>query len=398
MFDIFREQHPNIEINPIYVPGQELDQKTDLMIAAGTPPDLWFPGAGRGNRYYADKGQLMVLDPFLDEEGYDMTDFYERALTLCKWDGYYQSLPIDQNTMFFCYNKDLFDEAGLDYPPTDWDDKTWTWDKFLEVCKALTKEEGGKIVQYGTSSGFGTSRFSAWVFGGDWFDKESNETGYAKQFLWRRDQVEAGLQYTADLMNVHRVMPSPEEAQEFAPGIPLHMTGKIGIWAAHTSSLLGYKEIKEFEWGICTVPKLPELPRRLKCFINQWMIFRGSHHPEEAWMLMRHMMSPEMMDIYPVEKGRLPARKSLDTHWWEWLNEILPHLMDEELKCIRGSAEIAYPTSSFSMVHFAEYWGKAMKPELDKVWLGDITAKEAIANMVPVMQNISYQPDMKVGK
>ena len=75
-------------------------------------------------------------------------------------------------------------------------------------------------------------------------------------------------------------MPSPEEAQGFAPGIPLHMTGKIGIWAAHTSSLLGYKEINDFEFGICTVPKPSELPRRLKCFINQWMIFRGSLHQQ----------------------------------------------------------------------------------------------------------------------
>src|SRR5699024_11814680 len=35
--------------------------------------------------------------------------------------------------MVMYYNKDLFDEAGIEYPTAEWD-----WDTFLEAAKALT--------------------------------------------------------------------------------------------------------------------------------------------------------------------------------------------------------------------------------------------------------------------
>jgi ABC-type glycerol-3-phosphate transport system substrate-binding protein len=40
-------------INATFMPGEEFDQKVDLMIAAGTPPAIWAPIAARGIRYYA---------------------------------------------------------------------------------------------------------------------------------------------------------------------------------------------------------------------------------------------------------------------------------------------------------------------------------------------------------
>lgn len=39
------------------------------------------------------------------------------------------------------YNKDMFDEAGIDYP-----DGSWTWDEFYDIAEKLTKEDGS---QYG---------------------------------------------------------------------------------------------------------------------------------------------------------------------------------------------------------------------------------------------------------
>ncbi|NTU89941.1 MAG: extracellular solute-binding protein [Actinobacteria bacterium] len=42
------------------------------------------------------------------------------------------------------YNKDWFDAAGVEYPPTNWDDTSWNWDAFVEKCKALTSGEGAE--------------------------------------------------------------------------------------------------------------------------------------------------------------------------------------------------------------------------------------------------------------
>ena len=48
------------------------------------------------------------------------------------------------------YNKDLFEEAGVEPMPTEWD-KRWTWDEFVENMKKLTKvSDDGTTTQYGT--------------------------------------------------------------------------------------------------------------------------------------------------------------------------------------------------------------------------------------------------------
>jgi hypothetical protein len=60
------------------------------------------------------------------------------------------------------YNRKLFEDAGINYPPLDSDD--WTWDKVVEVAKLLTVDEEGRnaldpnfdparVVQHGLGSG-----------------------------------------------------------------------------------------------------------------------------------------------------------------------------------------------------------------------------------------------------
>ena len=46
------------------------------------------------------------------------------------------------------YNMNMFDDAGVPYPPHN-PDKAWTWDEFVSVAKKLTLEKGGKTTQFG---------------------------------------------------------------------------------------------------------------------------------------------------------------------------------------------------------------------------------------------------------
>ncbi len=42
-------------------------------------------------------------------------------------DGVY-GIPILSMGSFLYYNRDLFDEAGVAYPPTDWNDESWNYE------------------------------------------------------------------------------------------------------------------------------------------------------------------------------------------------------------------------------------------------------------------------------
>ena len=45
--------------------------------------------------------------------------------------------------MLMYYNKDVFDAAGVPYPPAK-ADQAWTWDQFIEIAQKLTKDRSGK--------------------------------------------------------------------------------------------------------------------------------------------------------------------------------------------------------------------------------------------------------------
>ena len=75
----------------------------------------------------------------------------------------YNGVPVAyataNNSLVMFYNKDMFDAAGIDCPPTS-ADEAWTWDEFVEVAKQLTLDANGNnaaspdfdpdsIVQYG---------------------------------------------------------------------------------------------------------------------------------------------------------------------------------------------------------------------------------------------------------
>ena len=66
-------------------------------------------------------------------------------------EGSLYALPKDLSCFAFAYNADLFDAAGLEYPDPE---NPYTYDEFLEVCKALTidKDGDGEIDQWGVAN------------------------------------------------------------------------------------------------------------------------------------------------------------------------------------------------------------------------------------------------------
>ncbi len=58
--------------------------------------------------------------------------YYPRALEAFQQDGKQYALPESFSTVLLFYNKDLFDQAGIDYPTAD-----WTWDDAMTAAKAI---------------------------------------------------------------------------------------------------------------------------------------------------------------------------------------------------------------------------------------------------------------------
>ena len=110
------------------VTGDFFDQlKTGY--ASKTEPDVFFMDIYQfGN--FADAGLLLDLNQYVSSE--HMNKFNQNLLSMFQYDGGTYGIPKDYNTLGLFYNKDMFDEAGVEYPTND-----WTWDDFINACEKL---------------------------------------------------------------------------------------------------------------------------------------------------------------------------------------------------------------------------------------------------------------------
>lgn len=69
---------------------------------------------------YAKKGALMPLDDILTKDGIDTSIYNDMALKAFSADGVQYGVPDSFSNVVLIYNKDLFDQAGIDYPTDDW--------------------------------------------------------------------------------------------------------------------------------------------------------------------------------------------------------------------------------------------------------------------------------------
>ncbi len=85
---------------------------------------------------YQSRDVLLDLKPYIDRDGYDLTQLADQGVADFTTAGGQFGLPRDLNVIALYYNKAMFDAAGIPYP-----DDTWDWAKLVEVGKQLTKDD-----------------------------------------------------------------------------------------------------------------------------------------------------------------------------------------------------------------------------------------------------------------
>jgi ABC-type glycerol-3-phosphate transport system substrate-binding protein len=125
----FTAKYPNLKVTPMPAGGTYIE-KLKTLVAAGTPPDV----ADTHHSQVRDLGATGIvqdLAPFLKRDPYPKE---HTGWEPYQWQGKQYGIPWGLQSSCIFYNKALFNQAGLPYPPDD-----WTWEQFLEVARRLTK-------------------------------------------------------------------------------------------------------------------------------------------------------------------------------------------------------------------------------------------------------------------
>jgi multiple sugar transport system substrate-binding protein len=201
-----------------------------------------------------------------------------------------------------------------------------------------------------------------WAYGADFFDK-----GYTRCTLDAPEAVQ-GLQFIADLVTRDRVhVPPGTSGVSWA-------TGNVAI-QSNGAGRLPPAQPWAFQWGLASMPKGPK--NADVCLItNDWAILKGAKNPEAAWTLLSWFSGEEGQKIIAGEDA-LPA--NLKVARASAYAKLDADSRQAAMKALESGRPLPYD---------APLWGEVRpmwENELPKLWKGEITAKDLMQRIVPLV-------------
>ena len=386
----YEEEKKKKKIECIYIPNADYTTKMTAMVASGDEPDIanLFPSDFIG---WADEDRFVNLYEMIEKDDrYEVEDFIPNCFFEIS-EGYAGGRSIANELIQLYYNKDLFDEHGVDYLPAN-PDEALSWDEFVEVCQKLTIDENGNNAQ---SPDFDPDRIATYGFD---FDKNNmtwgafvyqnggsvlNEDG--TEFSMTDPKTVDVLQKIGDLINVYHVSPDPLTSSGSNMSVTSSLQSKqVAIICDGTWTNLDLGAI-DIDYDVACLPSLSGKP----CFettASACVIFNTCKNVDVAWDFMMYLADPaNALELYSSGLW-MPIMQ----RWYE----------DEALLNSWASPETTSHTEGFydAAVRYTEYeyrlapescvagWSRldaVIESALDSVWLGEKTAEDAMNEIKP---------------
>ncbi|HVR78957.1 MAG TPA: sugar ABC transporter substrate-binding protein [Acidimicrobiia bacterium] len=178
--DEFNASQDAIELILEIVENDVAYETLATQIASNNPPDIIGPVGRDGSNAFS--GLYLDLEPLVASTGFDTSIWPEATVeNFRETDGTLPGLPFASFPSFIYYNRDLFDEAGLPYPPQEYGadgtsvygeateyEGPWDFNKLDEIAQILAVDANGND---GTSADFDGDNVVQWGFVWQWTDR-----------------------------------------------------------------------------------------------------------------------------------------------------------------------------------------------------------------------------------
>ena len=315
----YMDEFPGVEIELLDAAGCGASYAAcKTQIAGGTMADVFVPGSWNYNAM-ANDGVLEDLGPYIDADpDLDLADFHPvtiEAVTSLR-DGTVVGMPMGFNIQSMWFNKDMFDAAGLDYPPADGD---YTWDDVRAWAKQLTLDESGntadsmdfdpsKIVQWGYYNHF------VWPWGNG-YDPILFAFGGSTMTLPDRGSCNLehpnsirGWQFIQDLMWADHSTVKPDAHAEQI-GFLRWVGGQVALQhGSFEQAKLVDDQNPGLNYDIAPLPR-GVAGNATVIQVHMWSIYSSSPNKELAWHLLRWLATDGSVGDYGSIMTLIPAYK-----------------------------------------------------------------------------------------
>ena len=298
MADAYMKEHPNVKIELIGQPVNDMAKKIIALNTSGDLPDAFFMPTEFMSQAY-DMGIIVDHEALLGEDF--MSALNEKVVEYGKINNQLMMVPWHVIPVALIYRADWLAEAGID--------KIETVDDFRNTAKTFTKDGHWGFSMVGTQNGSGEARCCQYVrtFGVN--EVYQDESGKWVSDL-TSDNYKKALQSFVDLALVDGVVPPgptetgyPEAAAYFAEQkTGLMISGSNAIGAIISAN-------PELDGKLASVP-LPAAERHATNLqTSGYAITTACEHPDVMADYLKFMTSKDLAVDFGIKTGRLPVTK-----------------------------------------------------------------------------------------
>jgi multiple sugar transport system substrate-binding protein len=384
MVSSFNAKHPNIQVRAQYVANTGYQAKISSMLASGSPPDIAYMDPVGPASQWAEEGKLLNLTPYIEKDTEIGGFLPGTAYKYGNGKTFAMSLAI--GTEFIFHRKDMFDAAGLRYPPTK-ASHAWTWDQFVQVAKRLTRDVHGNDA---TSSKFDPGNIQTYgvSMGVDWLHWlpliNSNGGRFCddagRKLLLDQPAAVDVLQKMQDLIYVHHAAPTPAQSATLPSTDVMMQSGKIAMDVNGEWKVLDYSRTSGLKWGMGVLPKFKQ--QMTIPFGIPLVIFNHTKHPDAAYEFYRFHYDPSNIDLYeiglwqPILESSYTDGKKI-AGWLDKQKGVYPPEARDVL--IDGTLHHAAPQAPFYWLkNIGQIMTSAVTPSLDLLFTNKATAQQAM--------------------
>ena len=341
LLDEWNADHPDIQVDPLYVNNDKALQKLTVALQGGEPPDITYQ-YGSSLPQLAEAPGLMDLTDWVQEPDVNWEDFIAGARTAATFDGKVLGIPALIDNLALVYNKGLFDAAGLDYPTPD-----WTWDDFRAAAKTLT-DPAAKV--FGFAYPMDASEDSVWHYdpllwqnGGSILSEDESQATFNSPEGVEALELLAGM--AVDDKSVFLDIQNSAYTDVFN-------SGRIGMLVTGPWDLSSFPDV---DYGVEVLPGY-DGDHQTIAGPDMWSVFdNGGGRAQAALEFLQWLTDPEQIQKEALATGHLPIRLSVaqDQAFLDEFGQAFPgvDVFAENLANVEQARPVlaAYPTISEAM-------------------------------------------------
>jgi multiple sugar transport system substrate-binding protein len=314
---LFQADHPDISV--YFTPDPEdLVEQMPLDMQAGNAPDV-FQGCCGFFPTWAQMGHVLDLRRYVEDDlDASIVADWDPAQYKAMFDagGRQFGVPKYQGTLALYYNKDLFDKYKVPYPDASWDQ-----DDYLAAMKRLTRDtdEDGRTDIWGSMIDIGWDRLQVHInsWGGHIVDPAD-----PARCVIDDPQSLAALEWVRARMWDDKVMATFTDVNNVGTAAAFS-AGRLAMVEDGSWALKSILENASFRIGVAPIPAGPA-GRATLSTTDGFGIYAGTRHPDEAWELVKFLVSREYALAMAEANLLQPARLSLVADWERLVRQQYP--------------------------------------------------------------------------